>query len=105
MDGNTTTEEEEHFVDAIDGDMPGVLTEIRGVYAQLNKIDSMVAEIRKNQEPKVLEELKREIEDAALKVDQNERLVNKLENEIIEWDAHRKLCKRDEELEEIEMSV
>jgi len=31
--------------------------------------------------------------------------VNKLENEIIEWDAHKKLCRRDEELEEIDARV
>lgn len=28
--------------------------------------------------------------------------MNKLENEIIEWDAHKKVCKRDEELGEID---
>ena len=31
--------------------------------------------------------------------------MNKLENEIIEWDAHKKLCRRDEELEEIDTRV
>jgi hypothetical protein len=28
--------------------------------------------------------------------------VNKLENEILEWNAHKKLCRRDEELAEID---
>jgi hypothetical protein len=36
------------------------------------------------------------------KIEQCEALVNKLENEIIEWDALKKLCRRDEELAEIE---
>jgi len=35
-------------------------------------------------------------------VEQSEGLVLKLENEIIEWNALRKLCTRDEELFEIE---
>jgi len=29
-------------------------------------------------------------------------LVNKLENELIEWDSLKKLCRRDEELAEID---
>ena len=49
-----------------------------------------------------MQTLKTEVDDATLKVEQCEGLVNKLENEIIEWDALRKLCRRDEELEEID---
>merc|ERR1712086_1180056 len=49
-----------------------------------------------------MQTLKIEIDDASIKVEQCEGLVNKLENEIIEWDALRKLCRRDEELEEID---
>jgi len=49
-----------------------------------------------------MQELKGEIDDAQTKVEQCEGLVNKLENEIIEWDAHRKLARRDEELGEID---
>jgi hypothetical protein len=33
---------------------------------------------------------------------ETEDLINKLENEIIEWNAFNKLCLRDEELYEIE---
>jgi hypothetical protein len=46
--------------------------------------------------------LKKEIDDASNKVDLTEDLINKLENEIIEWNAFNKLCIRDEELYEIE---
>jgi hypothetical protein len=49
-----------------------------------------------------MQTLKTEVDDATLKVEQCEGLVNKLENEIIEWDSLRKLCRRDEELEEID---
>jgi hypothetical protein len=31
--------------------------------------------------------------------------VNKLENEMIEWDAHKKLVKRDEELKDIQAAL
>merc|ERR1719506_1205622 len=50
----------------------------------------------------MMQTLKLEVDDASIKVEQCEGLVNKLENEIIEWDALRKLCRRDEELEEID---
>ena len=50
----------------------------------------------------MLQTLKSEVDDATQKVEQCEGLVNKLENEIIEWDAQKKLCRRDEELEEID---
>lgn len=46
--------------------------------------------------------LKKEVDDASNKVEQSEGLVLKLENEIIEWNALRKICTRDEELYEIE---
>jgi len=49
-----------------------------------------------------MQELKGLIDDIQTKVEQCEGLVNKLENEIIEWDAHKKLCRRDQELGEIE---
>ena len=50
----------------------------------------------------MLQTLKSEVDDATQKVEQCEGLVNKLENVIIEWDAQKKLCRRDEELEEID---
>jgi hypothetical protein len=46
--------------------------------------------------------LKKEIEEISVKVEQSESLVIKLENEIIEWNALKKLCRRDEELHEID---
>jgi chromosome segregation ATPase len=52
-----------------------------------------------------MQELKAQIDDSQTKVEQCEGLVNKLENEIIEWDAHRKLCRRDEELGEIDSLI
>jgi hypothetical protein len=50
-------------------------------------------------------DLKNEIDDVTIRVEQNENLVNKLENQIIEWDAFKKLCRRDEELEDIGLCI
>ena len=49
--------------------------------------------------------LKQEIDDTNEKLEQCEGLVNKLENEVIEWDSLKKLCRRDEELNEIAVLV
>lgn len=49
-----------------------------------------------------MSQLKKETDDASKKVEQSEGLVQKLENEIIEWDARKKLCTRDEELQQID---
>ena len=49
-----------------------------------------------------MSQLKKETDDATKKVEQSEGLVQKLENEIIEWDARKKLCTRDEELQQID---
>lgn len=49
-----------------------------------------------------LSTLKRETDEATIKVVHSENLVQKLENEIIEWNSFKKLCSRDEELEQIE---
>ena len=56
----------------------------------------------KNKRVETMQELKENIDDVQTKVEQCEGLANKLENEIIEWDAHKKLLRRDEELHEIE---
>jgi hypothetical protein len=45
-----------------------------------------------------MSKLKKMVDDATNKVEQSEGLVLKLENEIIEWNALKKLCTRDEEL-------
>lgn len=102
MDGNTSHTEEEEFIDALKEEMPEVFKNIEGNFDQLDKIDNMIEEVIKNRDIDVMQELKGQIDDAQTKVEQCEGLVNKLENEIIEWDATKKLCRRDEELGEID---
>jgi hypothetical protein len=46
--------------------------------------------------------LKHSIDEAGFEIEQQEALSAKLQNELIEWDAHKKLCRRDAELNEIE---
>ena len=45
------------------------------------------------------------MDNAAQSVEENENLVLKLERAIIEWNALKKLCNRDMDLESIQMSL
>lgn len=102
MEGNTSHNEEEEFIDALKEEMPEVFKNIEANFELLDNIDEMIAEVQKTQSIETMQLLKNNINEAHIKVEQCEGLVNKLENEIIEWDAFKKLCKRDEELGEIE---
>jgi len=102
MDGNCSHNEEEEFIDALKDEMPEVFKNIEGNFAQLDKIDDLIKEVKDSKSIDTMQVLKNEVDDANTKVEQCEGLVNKLENEIIEWDALKKLCRRDEELGEIE---
>jgi hypothetical protein len=102
MDGNTSHNEEEEFIDALKEEMPEVFKNIEANFELLDTIDELIAEVKETKSIDTMQQLKNNINDAHVKVEQCEGLVNKLENEIIEWDAYKKLCRRDEELGEIE---
>jgi len=102
MEGNTSMNEEEEFLDALKEEMPEVFKNIEGNFKQLDQIDDLIEKVEKNKNIEDMQELKKQIDDSTTKVEQCEGLVNKLENEIIEWDAFKKLCRRDEELGEID---
>jgi cell division septum initiation protein DivIVA len=83
--------------------MPEVLTNISESFANLDKIDALISDIKKTPEQYIDEvtNLKQKIDDSTAKVEQSEALVSKLRNEMIEWDPHKKLCRRDDELKDI----
>jgi len=105
MDGNCSNNEEEEFVDIHKDDMPEVFKNIAADFEQLDKIDAMAKEIKKTKNTDNMQALEDEVNSATEKVIKSEGLVNRLENEIIEWDALKKLCRRDEELAEIDVQV
>jgi len=49
--------------------------------------------------------LLKELDGVLVNTNQTEVLVNKLENEIVEWDTPKKLCRRDQEIEAIQVKV
>jgi hypothetical protein len=98
MDGNTTHNEEDEFIDALKDEMPEVFKNIDANFGQIDGIDVLLQQVIETRSIEKMSQLKKETDDASKKVEQSEGLVQKLENEIIEWDARKKLCTRDEEL-------
>lgn len=102
MDGNTTHNEEDEFIDALKDEMPDVFKNIELNFEQIDGIDVLLKQVVDTRNIEKMALLKKEIDDANNKVEQSEGLVVKLENEIVEWNAFKKLCRRDEELAEID---
>lgn len=102
MDGNTTHNEEDEFIDALRDEMPEVFKNIEVNFEQIDAIDALLTEVVQTKDVDKMAQLKKDIDDANNKVEQSEGLVIKLENEIIEWNAFKKVCRRDEELHEID---
>lgn len=102
MDGNTTVNEEDEFIDALKDEMPEVFKNIEQNYEQIDNLEYLLKEVIQTQNIDKMKVLKKEVDDATNKVEQSESLSTKLENEIIEWNVVKKLCTRDEELIEID---
>lgn len=64
MDGNTTHNEEEEFIDALKEEMPEVFKNIEGNFDQLDDIDSQIEEVLKKKDIETMQELKKNIDDA-----------------------------------------
>ena len=84
MDGNTTSNEEDEFIDALKDEMPEVFKNIDFNFDQLDDIDVLLQDVIKTKDIEKMQQLKKEVDDATNKIEQSEGLVLKLENEIIE---------------------
>ncbi len=78
--------------------MPEVLRNIDLNFDQIDDIEKLLKVVIDTRNTQKMVDLKKEISEATVKVEQSEALVVKLENEIIEWNAFKKVCRRDEEL-------
>ena len=85
--------------------MPEVFKNIEANFGLLDHIDSELKLVLKYKDINKMQAVKKDLDEASVKVDQCESLVVKLDNEVIEWDAFKKLCRRDDELNELEKLV
>lgn len=105
MDGNTTEAEEDEFIETLKAEMPDVFQNIGLNFEQIDAVDELVKLVAATKDIEKMKLAKAEVDDATNKVVESEGLVVKLEQEVIEWDALRKLIKRDSELEDVEAVV
>lgn len=61
----------------------------------------MIKQAEGQNNPKVIQDLENEIGVITQNVEQTEDIVLKIEAEILEWNAFKKLCKRDKELYDV----
>lgn len=91
MDGNTSNAEEEEFISALSNEMPEVFQNIETTLGLLEEIDKLVNEVRKTLNISTYTELQEKVKIVTENVEESESLVVKLEKEIIEWNAAKKL--------------
>ena len=86
---------------ALKNEMPEVFENIETTLSMLKDIDHLLLEVKTSLSVDKMTDLKGKVDIASENVEETESLVQKLESEIIEWNAQKKLCRRDQELEEI----
>lgn len=101
MDGNVSNNEEEEFILALKNEMPEVFENIETTLTMLKDIDKLIFDVKSSLSVEKMTDLKEKVDIASENVEETESLVQKLEKEIIEWNAQKKLCRRDAEIEEI----
>ena len=103
MDGNTSQNEEDEFLEALKEEMPDVFNNIKSNFDQLDEFDSNVNSIQSSKDAEELLKAKATIEKLTQSVSDIEDLANKLEAEIIDWNLPDKLQRRDQEIETIQV--
>jgi hypothetical protein len=69
MDGNTTNNEEDEFIDALKDEMPEVFKNIVFNFEQLDEIESLIQEVIKTKDLEKMQTLKQGVDDASNKVE------------------------------------
>ena len=68
MDGNTSHNEEEEFIDALKEEMPDVFRNIDANFDNLDKIDDLCEEVKETNSVEKMQEVSKEIDDMSTKV-------------------------------------
>lgn len=75
MEGNTSQNDEDEFIDALKDEMPEVFKNIDANFDQLEHMDDLLKDIEKTKDIEKMTELKKEADEATSKVEQSEGLV------------------------------
>jgi len=87
MDGNTSNGEELEFISALKVEMPEVFDNIETTLNLLKDIEKLVGEVKLTMSVDKMSDLKDKVNIASENIEESESLVQKLEKEIVEWNA------------------
>lgn len=69
MDGNTTADEEEEFIEALQDEMPKVFKTIEEDLVKLDAIDVQLEEVKETKNIDTMTQLKKDVDEATKKVE------------------------------------
>ena len=69
MDGNTTNNEEDEFIDALKDEMPEVFKNIDFNFTELDEIDALLQDVIQNKEIEKMQTLKKLVDEATNKIE------------------------------------
>ena len=78
MEGNTTHNEEDEFIDALKDEMPQVFKNIEANFGLIDKVDRLMDEVMATKNVDKMGELKKNVDEASAAVEQSEGLVTNL---------------------------
>jgi hypothetical protein len=84
-------------------EMPEFMDNIESTFRLLTETEKLGAEVKQTLSSEKMGTLMEKVGLALQNVEQCEVLVNKLEKEIVEWNPNKKLCRRDQEMEDLQL--
>jgi len=87
MDGNASNDEEDEFIDALKEEMPGVFSNIKANFVLLEAFEKDSIKLSENRNKEELLRLKKQLETISSNIVETENLANKLETEVVDWNA------------------
>jgi hypothetical protein len=94
MDGNES-EDEHEFIEVLYTEMPAVMKEMDEAIDKIKDCEDMLEQLKKTKDIKLSENLREKIDEAELLLRHKEELASKLKPELVQWDPHGKLERRD----------
>lgn len=98
MDGNTTQSEEDVLINHLSSEIPAKFESIASDFKQIDGIEAFLKQVINSREIDKVPQINQEIDAATVKLEFTEGLTLKYENELVELNAFKKLCRRDEQI-------
>ena len=102
MDGNVSDSNEEYLVQSMKTEIPSNMQILKKVKKDISHIEETIKKLQKKKDFNKMDEVKQKIKETDSILQNFEELATQNKLNIVQWNALKKLCKRDKELNEIE---